>query len=89
MSLKKKSKQPVTRVALSRPKTGSAEWIVWAAWADRMTFEEINAETGLSEAEVIGFMQKHQSPQTFRRWRGQGPDRVPDRVPDTSRVGQR
>ena len=37
----KKSKEPETRVKNPEPKLGSPDWVIWAAWADRVTFEEI------------------------------------------------
>ncbi len=67
--LKKMTKVPVTRSRLPMPEKGTDEWIIWAAWADRVTFEEIKQTTGLSEKEVIRFMRQHQTPKTFRRWR--------------------
>ena len=67
--LKKMTKVPVTRSRLPMPEKGTDEWIIWAAWADRVTFEEIKQTTGLSEKEVIRFMRQHQAPKTFRRWR--------------------
>ena len=66
---KKASQVPVTRVSRSTPEVGTDDWIIWAAWADRITFEEIRSKTGLSESDVIRFMRRHQSPKTFRRWR--------------------
>ena len=36
----KKSHRPVTRVKNPEPKMGSSDWVIWAAWADRIiTFE--------------------------------------------------
>ena len=37
----KKSHRPVTRVKNPEPKMGSSDWVIWAAWADRITFEDI------------------------------------------------
>ena len=37
----KKSHRPITRVKNPEPKLGSSDWVIWAAWADRVTFEEI------------------------------------------------
>ena len=34
------------------------DWIVWAAWADRITFEEIEKKTGKTESEVIKIMRR-------------------------------
>ena len=37
----KKSHRPETRVKNPEPKLGSIDWVIWAAWADRITFEDI------------------------------------------------
>ena len=37
----KKSKFPETRVKNPEPNYKSPDWVIWAAWADRITFEEI------------------------------------------------
>ena len=37
----KKSNIPETRVKKSEPNFNSSNWVIWAAWADRVTFEEI------------------------------------------------
>ena len=37
----KKSNTPETRVKNPEPNLSSPEWVIWAAWADRVTFEEI------------------------------------------------
>ena len=47
----KKSKYPVTRVKNSEPNLNSPDWVIWAAWADRITFEEIEKKTHLSFGE--------------------------------------
>lgn len=39
------------------------------AWADRVTFEEIEQRMGLTEAEVIRLMRSNLKPPSFRRWR--------------------
>ena len=44
----KKSRRPLTKVKNPEPKVGSESWVVWAAWADRITFEDIKSNTGLS-----------------------------------------
>ena len=43
--------------------------IIYLAWQDRITFEEIKKETDLSEAEVIQVMRKSLKPSSFRLWR--------------------
>ena len=37
----KKSHRPTTRVKNHEPAVDSPDWVIWAAWADRITFEEI------------------------------------------------
>ena len=51
------------------PKLSNLDWIVWAAWADRITFEEIEQKTGKTEAEVIKIMRRSIKPTSFRLWR--------------------
>ena len=48
---------------------GSVDWIIWAAWADRITFEEIYKICGKTEHEVICIMRKRLKPNSFRTWR--------------------
>ena len=45
------------------------EQIILMAWGDTISFETIYREWDLTENEVIAFMRKHQSPQTYVRWR--------------------
>ena len=65
----KKSHRPVTRVKNPEPKTDSPDWVIWAAWADRITFEDIKKKTGKSESEVIKIMRKSLKPSSFKLWR--------------------
>ena len=65
----KKTKHPETRVKKPEPSHDSEDWVIWAAWADRVTFEEIFERTGLTEAEVIKRMRHTLKPSSFRRWR--------------------
>ena len=51
--MKKKGHTPITRVKNPEPHISDPDWIIWAAWADRITFEEIEEKTGKTEAEVI------------------------------------
>ena len=39
--MKKKSSLPHTKVKNPEPEKKDENWIIWAAWADRITFEEI------------------------------------------------
>ena len=66
----KKPDRPQTRVKNTEPKEKkSIDWIIWAAWADRITFEEIRENTGKAESEVIKIMRKNLKPSSFRLWR--------------------
>ena len=65
----KKSHRPITRKKNPEPKIGSKDWIIWAAWADRITFEEIEKKTGKTESEVIKIMRRSIKPASFRLWR--------------------
>ena len=65
----KKSKYPVTRVKNSEPNLNSPDWVIWAAWADRITFEEIKKKTGISESGVIKIMRKSLKPSSYKLWR--------------------
>ena len=65
----KKSKYPITRVKNPEPKLNSPDWVIWAAWADRVTFEEIKKKTGKSENEVIKIMRRSLKKSSFKLWR--------------------
>ena len=65
----KKSHRPITRVKNPEPKIDSPDWVIWAAWADRITFEDIEKKTGKSEREVIKIMRRSLKPSSFRLWR--------------------
>ena len=65
----KKSHRPITKVKNSEPNVESPDWVIWAAWADRITFEEIRKRTGKSETEVIRIMRNSLKPSSFRLWR--------------------
>jgi len=70
MALKKQSKAPVTGIMRSwEDDEDFIEMVIRFAWADRITFEEIEERLGLTESQVITVMKRHQTPQTFRRWR--------------------
>ena len=43
--MKKKGHRPITRVKNPEPNIESPDWVIWAAWADRITFEEIKERT--------------------------------------------
>ena len=65
----KKGHSPVTKVKNSEPNIKSSDWVIWAAWADRITFEEIKEKIGMSESEVIKVMRKTLKPSSFKLWR--------------------
>ena len=67
--MKKKGHTPITRVKNPEPAVNDPDWIIWAAWADRITFEEIRKVTGLTESKVIAHMRKSLKPSSFRLWR--------------------
>tara|TARA_B100000131_G_scaffold292550_1_gene307147 strand:- start:249 stop:542 length:294 start_codon:yes stop_codon:yes gene_type:complete len=65
----KKRHRLVTKVKNPEPNVNSPDWIIWAAWADRVTFEDIKEKTGKSETDVIKFMRKSLKPSSFKLWR--------------------
>ena len=65
----KKSLRPQTKSKNPEPKRKNRDWIIWAAWADRVTFEDIKEKTNISESEVIKTMRKTLKPSSFRLWR--------------------
>jgi uncharacterized protein (TIGR03643 family) len=67
--MKKKGHTPVTRVKNPEPHIDDPDWIIWAAWADRVTFEEIEKKTGKTESEVIKIMRRSIKSTSFRLWR--------------------
>ena len=67
--MRKKGHRPLTRVKNPEPDIESPDWVVWAAWADRITFEEIENKTGYKESDVIKIMRRSVKPSSFRLWR--------------------
>ena len=67
--MKKKSLNPETKIKTPEPRKYNQNWIIWAAWADRITFEEIKEKTGKNESEVIKLMRKSLKPSSFKLWR--------------------
>ena len=65
----KKGHRPITKVKDPEPNSMSPDWVVWAAQADRITFEEIKKKSGYSESDVIKIMRKKLKPSSFRLWR--------------------
>ena len=64
--MKKKGRIPVTRVKNPEPDVTDPDWVIWSAWADRITFEEIEKKTGKTESEVIKIMRRSIKPTSFR-----------------------
>jgi uncharacterized protein (TIGR03643 family) len=48
---------------------GATSEVIEMAWADEVSFDAIEAATGLSEAEVIALMRRELKPASFRMWR--------------------
>ena len=66
----KKERWPKTKIKKPEPKNiDSDDWIIWAGWADRITFEEIFEKTNKTESDVIKIMRKNLKPSSFRLWR--------------------
>ena len=62
----KKTLRPLTNVKNPEPRNKlSNDWVIWAAWADRVTFEDIKKETGKNEAEVIKIMRSNLKSSSF------------------------
>ena len=49
--------------------TQDIDRVIEMAWEDRTTFEAIEFQFGLSEAEVIDLMRSQLKPGSFRAWR--------------------
>ena len=65
----KKSFFPQTKIKNPEPEKKDDNWIIWAAWADRITFEDIYEETRKKESDVIKIMRKQLKPSSFKLWR--------------------
>lgn len=61
--------RPYTRTRKPEPAPGTEDWVIWAAWADRVSFDEIRERTGLTEKDVIRLMRRSLKPSSFRLWR--------------------
>ena len=51
------------------PKKNTKDWVIWAAWADRITFEEIHKKTGLNEKAVKKLMRASLRTKSYVNWR--------------------
>ena len=67
--MKKNVTPPITKVKNPEPNIDDPDWVIWAALADRITFEEIEKKTGKTEGEVIKIMRRSIKPVSFRLWR--------------------
>ena len=56
--MKKKGHTPITKVKNPEPSVESPDWVIWAAWADRITFEKKKKKTGYRESDVIKIMRR-------------------------------
>ena len=65
----KKEIYPKTKIKKKEPNINDSDWLIWAAWADRITFEEIFEKTGKSEKDIIVYMRKSLKPSSFKLWR--------------------
>lgn len=61
--------RPYTRTRRPEPAADSEDWVIWAAWADRVSFDEIEERTGYREQDVIRIMRRALKPSSFRLWR--------------------
>ena len=53
----------------NRLSSGDIDRVIEMAWEDRTTFEAIEFQFGLPEAEVISLMRSELKPGSFRAWR--------------------
>lgn len=67
--MSRRGDRPCTRTKQPEPGRGGEDWVIWAAWADRVSFEEIEECSGYSERAVIQLMRRRLKPASFRRWR--------------------
>ncbi len=51
--MKKKGHRTVTRVKNPEPKIEDPNWVIWVAWADRITFEEIEKNLNILENKCL------------------------------------
>ena len=56
--MKKKGRIPITMVKNPEPDINDPDWVIWAAWAERIKCEEIEKKTGNTEYEVIKNMRR-------------------------------
>ena len=51
------------------PPKGTEDWIIWAAWADRITFEEILRCAVKLNPKLSKLCEEHLNLHSFRKWR--------------------
>ncbi len=61
--------RPYTRTRRPEPAAGTEDWVIWAVWADRVSFEEIRQRSGYAEKDVVALMRRRLKPSSFRLWR--------------------
>ena len=59
---------PIRKLKTDGGKLTTSE-IVAMAWDDETSFDQIKAQSGLTETEVIKIMRAHMKPSSFRMWR--------------------
>jgi len=70
VATRKSFRRPITKTSNPEPQNKkSKDWIIWAAWADRITFEDIKRETGKPESQVIKIMRSSLKSSSFKLWR--------------------
>lgn len=66
----KKGNRPITLKANLQPADKSSiSQIIWAAWADHITFEDIKEQSGKNESVVIKIMRSQLKLSSFKLWR--------------------
>ena len=56
--MKKKGHTPITRVKNPEPEVTDPDWVIWAAWADRITFEEIEKNLNILEKKSLAKLKR-------------------------------
>jgi len=54
---------------MKNPTDSHISEVIEMAWDDETSFDAIEAQTGLSEQEVITIMRRNMKPSSFRMWR--------------------
>ena len=64
-------------------KNSNVDGIIEMAWCDKTSFDDIQAQTGLTESEVIKIMRSNLKPSSFKLWR----KRVSGRISKHKKLG--